>query len=414
MEMPRKNSGRPITPLFIIIARRLRELSPLRLMLLVSIIFFGAANASASGKLGYGCSSNGQCSDGAICELQTDPFFLKLGDCVIKWPDGIKISFTMAFDKAQGMDRQSDRNGMPLENIYFTGTITSQKVAHLQQILARYPPRLPVADTRTHFRLLIDSPGGDVYAAMELGRLLRANHVFISPAGSPLNNGNGYCASACVLAWVGAPVRAIGSDQSLFIIHRPYGFADAGQDLAGSSMRWKTMQDDIRRYLVEMNIPPTLLDAMNEVPSEEGRALTAAEWSRYLIDANDPAWEELWNAQAAARIGVSRVEYNELTARYNKCMETDWRPIACAQIYHEAVYVKLDQAVPDWEEINKSAAFLAWLSQTDVFAGTTRRQRLKEAFDKNDSARVVAIFKEYVDAHSRQARSHAGDTTAAQ
>ena len=199
-----------------------------------------------------------------------------------------------------------------------------------------------------------------------------------------------------------------------FIIHRPYGFVDSEQDLAGSSVRWKTMQADIRRYLVEMNIPPTLLDAMNEVPSEDGRGLTPAELSRYLMDSDDPAWEELRSSQAAARMGVSRVEYNELTARYNKCMEADWRPIACAQIYHEAVYVKLDQAVPDWEEVNKSAAFGAWLHQTDDFAHTTRWQRLKEAFDRNDAARVVAIFKEYVDAHSRQARSHAGDTTAAQ
>ena len=49
---------------------------------------------------------------------------------------------------------------------------------------------------------------------------------------------------------------------------------------------------------------------------------------------------------------------------------------------HQAVFVMLRQALPDWEKINKSAAFLAWLDQADVFAGTTRRQLLKEPLTK--------------------------------
>jgi ATP-dependent protease ClpP protease subunit len=316
--MQRKNSARVLHRSIHSVDRRLGEL----LLLLISfaelapIIFFGAANATTPGNYVFGCKSDAQCSGGAICGLpngigpDVGHFFER--SCINKWADGIEISFTSEFDKTQGIFRQSDRSGLPIEDIHFTGTITRQNVEHLQQILASYPSRLPKTDIRPHFRFIIDSPGGDVYAAMELGRLLRANQASI-------NNVN-KCASACILTWVGAPIRNPWLD-SPFIIHRPFGFSESEQDLAGSSMRWKTMQADIRRYLVEMNVPPTLLDAMNEVPSEEGRVLTAAELSRYLMDVDDPAYTEIYDAGEAQKRGISRIEYLARKRRVAECQE---------------------------------------------------------------------------------------------
>ncbi len=317
-----------------LIDRLLRKHLLPSLTLLAPIIVFGAANASAADYVPPHCRSNAQCSKGAVCEYTEISEFFGGGDCGIKSPDGIKITFAMEFDKAQGMYRQSDR----LQWISFAGAITQQSVEHLRQILTRYQPQLPKTDMRSHFRLLIDSPGGDVYAAMDLGRLLRANQVSISPAGSALNNGNGFCASACVLAWVGAPIRAVASDKSLFIIHRPYGFANAQQGLAGASVQWKAMQDDIRRYLVEMNIPPTLLDAMNEVPSEDGRTLTPTELSRYLLDSDDPAYTELYDAGEAQKRGISRMEYLARKRRVAECQErVDSQDYPDSSAYYRAV-----------------------------------------------------------------------------
>ena len=50
-----------------------------------------------------------------------------------------------------------------------------------------------------------------------------------------------------------------------------------------------------------------------------------------------------------------------------------------------------------WVQINTSDEFLAWLADVDVFSGTSKLVGLQNAFKNNDAARVVAIFRAYVD-----------------
>jgi hypothetical protein len=88
----------------------------------------------------------------------------------------------------------------------------------------------------------MDSPGGDVYAAMELGRVFRQNFVSIK-----LIDKNAECASACIFAWIGAPMRQVSEAHPAFIIHRPFGFASAEDDLLAASGQWKTLQIDMAR-----------------------------------------------------------------------------------------------------------------------------------------------------------------------
>lgn len=67
-----------------------------------------------------------------------------------------------------------------------------------------------------------------------------------------------------------------------------------------------------------------------------------------------------------------------------------------AQTAQERMWLSLDQAVPNWRDLNVDDNFLAWLDQNDVFSGSSRRVALTSAFNGQDSARVVAIFKAYV------------------
>jgi ATP-dependent protease ClpP protease subunit len=249
------------------------------------------------------------------------------GNGVINSPDGIKISFTMEPDKAGGVLRQGARDGRPVSDIYFVGEITSQRVAHIRQILARYPSTQAASDIRPAVNFWIDCPGGDVYAAMVLGRLLRSNRAMISILG------DAQCASACILVWVGAPMRAIAPGAQL-IIHRPYNFATAGTAFSATSAEWKAMQADIRAYLTEMNTPITLLDAMNQVPPEASHVLTGNELDQYLMSGNDPAWNELWDTTQASKRGISRGKYLELRAQYNHCIESRQGSYAdCARVF---------------------------------------------------------------------------------
>lgn len=66
------------------------------------------------------------------------------------------------------------------------------------------------------------------------------------------------------------------------------------------------------------------------------------------------------------------------------------------QSAQDKVYASLNAWSSDWNTINESPEFLAWLDDTDVFSGSTRRASLVGAFNSHDAARVVGIFKAYV------------------
>lgn len=55
----------------------------------------------------------------------------------------------------------------------------------------------------------------------------------------------------------------------------------------------------------------------------------------------------------------------------------------------------LDEAVPNWGEINTDQRFLAWLAERDVFSGEVKQVLLTKAFKAGDAARVVGFFKAF-------------------
>jgi hypothetical protein len=56
----------------------------------------------------------------------------------------------------------------------------------------------------------------------------------------------------------------------------------------------------------------------------------------------------------------------------------------------------LDESVPNWRELNEEPKFLAWLGEPDVFSGATRHELLKQAYDRNESRRVLAFFQGFL------------------
>jgi hypothetical protein len=61
----------------------------------------------------------------------------------------------------------------------------------------------------------------------------------------------------------------------------------------------------------------------------------------------------------------------------------------------ERMMLQLKNDVPDWEAVNVSEKFLAWLEEVDIFSGLKRRDALTKAYNNNDAARVVGIFKAF-------------------
>jgi len=61
----------------------------------------------------------------------------------------------------------------------------------------------------------------------------------------------------------------------------------------------------------------------------------------------------------------------------------------------EQLLTTLNQKIPDWKIQNEDQGFIDWLSQSDVYSGLTKQQMLLQAFEANDTNRVIAIFVGY-------------------
>lgn len=142
----------------------------------------------------------------------------------------------------------------------------------------------------------IQSTGGDLYAAIAIGREIRKR------TGSVISSGP--CHSACVFAAMGGVERNI-----LGIgLHRPY-FANSDTNVfAEADARYKRMLRLIHDYMFEMNIAEDLLRLMVSVPPGEMRILPTTEARRIGLNGVDPAFDEFRTGQEAAHYGISSAE----------------------------------------------------------------------------------------------------------
>lgn len=57
---------------------------------------------------------------------------------------------------------------------------------------------------------------------------------------------------------------------------------------------------------------------------------------------------------------------------------------------------QLTEQVPNWEQLNTDENFLNWLRLPDAYSGVIRHNLLTQAFERNDTARVLAFFKGFL------------------
>lgn len=147
----------------------------------------------------------------------------------------------------------------------------------------------------------LDSPGGDVAAAIEIGRMFRnANEwVFVKQ--------DEICVSACILVLAGATHRLIYGKVG---IHRPYLKSFKGDyDREQVQHAYVAMTEDIRSYLREMNVSEKLADDMMAVEPEEVQYLSISQLTNYGLGIVDPVAKEDWELKQSRKLGISRTEY---------------------------------------------------------------------------------------------------------
>lgn len=210
---------------------------------------------------------------------------------------------------------------------WITDEITSRDVTQVREIVQNMPKG-------THLYFKLDSPGGNINAAMEIGRLLRkARATCMVLRGSK-------CYSSCVLVLAGAVDRKIEIGGEVGI-HRPYSTYVGARDYQTTEKEYRKTEAAVRSYLKEMNLPERLFEAMVRVPSEKIRVLTRSEAEDLGFTGTDPVEQEVQDATDAAKYGISRREYTRRKGQ-------------------------LDNACP-WQGSKKPAVWLRWWSCREAY-----------------------------------------------
>jgi hypothetical protein len=148
------------------------------------------------------------------------------------------------------------------------GVIDPSRLQLLEKSLQRRDTRQQALGRPVALKVDIDSPGGQVFAAMEIGRLLRREAATIRV-------GRGAsCISACVFVLMGATEREAAANARIGL-HRP----SLGDPRRNTLV--PVMSEPLVHYAEEMGVSPRIVDEMLAIPASQVRFVTTAELERY-------------------------------------------------------------------------------------------------------------------------------------
>lgn len=123
--------------------------------------------------------------------------------------------------------------------------------------------------------LVLDSVGGDIDAALELGNVVRhfGWDVYVPS--------NASCVSACIFIFVGGVNRDVG-DGSVLGVHQFYG-APEGASAAEVQKRTQALSADILDHLITLGIDPAILSIASRTAPDDMYVFTREELDRYRL-----------------------------------------------------------------------------------------------------------------------------------
>ncbi|MCR4347850.1 MAG: hypothetical protein NUV55_11705 [Sulfuricaulis sp.] len=158
----------------------------------------------------------------------------------------------------------------------------------------------------------LDSEGGDVYAAMTIGRMFRKARVHAQVGWS------GKCMDSCVFLLAGAVKRSTFSGGPVGI-HRPYSIDTDAVSFEELQTRTTKLGADVSAYLREMNIPSSLYESMKLIPPENIKILSYSELKAFGLYDRDPVFAELNDNMEANLARVSKSEFLLRKALSDQC-----------------------------------------------------------------------------------------------
>lgn len=200
--------------------------------------------------------------------------------------------------------------------IAFTGEINITAVQQLSLAIDVYKSRPTRREDSQLGRdvLYINSPGGLIAAAMEIGFMVSKAELAVAV----LEN----CESACLFVYAAGTTRA-GIDR--IGIHRPFAKDIPTEDLTYSEylQYYDGLTDRMKVYLKRFGVSPAVVDRMNAVPSDKMVYLTSAEAESLGLGGKNIAHWEYMKAKITQICGNGL--YNQLVEnrkREDECWDT--------------------------------------------------------------------------------------------
>jgi ATP-dependent protease ClpP protease subunit len=162
------------------------------------------------------------------------------------------------------------------------GVIDGSRLQLVRHALQRRDTVRHALHREVDFHVDGDSQGGELFATLEIGRLMRAE-------GASIAVGKGAsCLSACVFLLMGAIERTISGDARVGI-HRPPLRApqEGGPRQASEDGIVAAMSEQLVLYAQQMNVPRTIIDVLMLVPPDRVEFLSASALATYGINALD-------------------------------------------------------------------------------------------------------------------------------
>lgn len=175
---------------------------------------------------------------------------------------------------------------MPFLSVY--GTISQGDADYVAQHEAEFKNRL---------RVFLNSEGGDVAAAMKIGRIIRDKEASVS------TNKDAKCFSSCALIYIAGVTRQ--NPSGLIGLHRPYLAASLSR--AAIERAAPLMLQEIKDYVREMGISNSFYKSMVNTEVSDIRLYRADQINK-LVPETDPTYDEIENGYEARKYGVSAAE----------------------------------------------------------------------------------------------------------
>lgn len=172
------------------------------------------------------------------------------------------------------------------------------------------------------FIVLLESPGGDGIAAMEIGRLLRAGHAHVFVTGK--------CSSACTIVLMGGVVREakdfqIGIHQArLTKIDKETGKRLEVEAYKDPKLlnRLIDANTQMRDYSLEMGLSEDFYKMMSQTPVDQMKWLTRGEAVRLGLVGIDPEYERTREKYLIDRLKINPGDMKKKTADIlDRCQE---------------------------------------------------------------------------------------------